>query len=61
MGMGERDLVMCNTWHLLVLNCMSHLSSNFWKISRAGRIKAILSVHYLLTFGKLLTLLIIQF
>ena len=27
-GRGERDLVMCITWHLLGLNCISHLISH---------------------------------
>ena len=32
-GRGERDLVMCITWHLLGLNCISHLLSHSWRMS----------------------------
>ena len=35
-GRGERDLVMCITWHLLVLNCISHLISHSWRVSRSA-------------------------
>ena len=31
-GRGERDLVMCMTWHLLGLNSIFHLISHTWRI-----------------------------
>ena len=35
-GRGECDLVMCITWHLLGLNCISHLISHSWRMSRSA-------------------------
>ena len=35
-GRGERDLVMCITWHLLGLNCIYHLISHSWRMSRSA-------------------------
>ena len=35
-GRGERDLVMCITWHLLGLNCISHVISHTWRMSRSA-------------------------
>ena len=34
-GRGERDLLMCITWHLLGLNCISHVISHTLRMSRS--------------------------
>ena len=33
---GECDVVMCVTWHLLGLNCISHVISHTWRMSRSA-------------------------
>ena len=35
-GRGELDLVMCITWHLLELNCISHAISHSGRMSRSA-------------------------